>query len=549
MSESEIIVVGHKNPDTDSVCAAWSYARFKNTIDPERCYLAAVCGPLGNQAKFVFSNAEVEPPVYVKDVQPRVLDVAQLDGLHLDCNDPILMAFEDLDEHTISVVPVFEDPDTFVGVIGIHEMSRYFVGGSLTSRPLYTFRVDNIQKVLPGRFLKHGRPDEFRAPIMIGAMNYENSKKRLKALGQTKPILVVGHRPDLLRYAVSCQVPAIVLTGFSMEEQPDVDFTGFEGSVYVSDCDTAETVRLLQLSVPVKQIMDTAPLCLAHDELFDTAKKALLDSEYRGLPVLRDGRFVGVVTRPSFIEKPRRKLILVDHNELSQAILGAAEAEICEIIDHHRMGAEKTNTPIYIYSKPIGSTCSIVYGHYRMFGVEPDRTTALLMLSGLLSDTMLLRSPTTTPEDRMYATELGRLAGVDVQDYGTLMLSRMSSLKTADPVQVVKADFKEYAENGLSVGIGQVESNTLSDIDEVKASFLDTLNNIRKDRHLSWAMLLVTDIVREHSILLCTPWPGAEKELPYKRLEEGMFDLPDILSRKKQLLPEILRILEVLRKR
>jgi manganese-dependent inorganic pyrophosphatase len=545
---SEIIVIGHKNPDTDSVCAAWSYARFKNTVDPANRYLAAVCGPLGNQAKFVFANAGVEAPVYLKDVQPRVLDIARVDGLRLDCDAPILSAFEDLDEHTISVVPVFDGPDTFAGIIGIHEMTRYFVGGSLKSRPLHTFRADNIPKVLPGRFLKRGSPEEFSAPIMIGAMSFEDSKKRLKALEPAKPIMVLGHRPELLKYAISQQVPAIILTGFGMEEQPDVDFSGFEGSVYISDCDTAETIRLLRLSVPVKQIMDPAPLSLAHDELFDDAKKTLLSSEYRGLPVLRDGRFVGVVTRRSFIEKPRRKLILVDHNELSQAILGSEDAEICEIIDHHRMGAEKTATPIYIYSKPIGSTCSIVYGHFRMFGIEPDRVTALLMLSGLLSDTMLLRSPTTTPEDRMYATDLSRLAGVDLQDYGTLMLSRMSSLKNADPVQIVGADFKEYAQNGLSVGIGQAEVNSLSDIDEVKTKFLSTLNTIRKDRNLSWAMLLVTDIVQEHSLLLCTPWPSAEKELPYKRLEEGMFDLPDILSRKKQLLPEILRILEVLRK-
>ncbi len=543
----EIIVIGHKNPDTDSACAAWSYARFKNTIDPEHRYRAAICGPLGNQAKFVFSNAGVEPPAYLKDVQPRVLDIAEADGLRLDSNDPILMAFEDLEEHTISVVPVFEGSNNFAGIIGIHEMTRYFVEGSLKSRPLHTFRADNIQKVLPGRFLQRGQQEEFSAPIMIGAMSLENSKKRLKTL-DAKPIIVVGHRPELIRFAVGNQVPAIILTGFEGDEIPDVDFSYFAGSVYISDSDTAETIRLLRLSVPVKQIMDASPLSLAHDELFDAAKKTLFNSEYRGLPVLRDGNYVGMVTRPSFIEKPRHKLILVDHNELSQAILGAEDAEICEIIDHHRMGAEKTSTPIYIYSKPIGSTCSIVYAHYRMAGVEPDRLTALLMLSGLLSDTMLLRSPTTTPEDRMYATELSRLAEVDLQEYGTLMLSRMASLKNADPLQMVSADFKEYAENGLSVGVGQVEVNTLSDIDEVKAKILAALNNTRKERNLSWAMLLVTDIIKEHSILLCTPWPAAEKELPYKRLEDSMFDLPTVLSRKKQLLPQILQILEVLRK-
>jgi manganese-dependent inorganic pyrophosphatase len=544
---SEIIVIGHRNPDTDSACAAWSYARFKNTIDPERRYRAAVCGQLGKQAKFVFANAGVEPPSYLKDVRPRVLDIVENVEIRLDSNDPLKMAFEDLDTPRISVVPVFDETQSFAGVIGVHEMLRYFVEGTVKSRPFYTFRADNIEKVSPGHFLKRAQ-EEFSAPIMAGAMDLNQSIKRLEALAPAKPIMIVGNRPDLIALAVRHGVPAIILTGYAIGEMPELDFSGFAGSVYVSTCDTSETIRMLRLSLPVKQIMDNTPLCLAHDELFDTAKKTLLNTEYHGLPVLRDGRFVGIVTRASFIEKPRRKLILVDHNELSQAIAGAEDAEIREIIDHHRMGAEKTSTPIYIYSKPIGSTCSIVYSHFRMAGIEPDQATSLLMLSGLLSDTMLLRSPTTTPEDRMYAPELARLAGVDLQEYGTLMLSHMASLKNADPLQMVKADFKEYAEGGFSVGVSQVEVGTLAEMDDVKASILGALDNVRKERNLSWVLLLVTDITSEHSVLLCSPWPAAERELAYKQLEENVFDLPGVLSRKKQLLPEILRIIDSLRK-
>jgi manganese-dependent inorganic pyrophosphatase len=544
---SEIIVIGHRNPDTDSACAAWSYARFKNTIDPDRSYRAAVCGQLGQQAKFVFANAGTEPPPYLKDVRPRVLDITDDGGIRLDSNDPLKMAFEDLDTPRISVVPVFDETENFAGVVGVHEMLRYFVEGNVTSRPLYTFRADNIEKVIPGYFLRRAQ-EEFRAPIMAGAMDLNQSTQRLDALAPAKPIMIVGNRPDLIALAVSREVPAIILTGYASDETPELDFEGFAGSVYVSSCDTSETIRMLRLSLPVKQIMDREPLCLAHDELFDAAKRTLLNSEYHGLPVLRDGSFVGIVTRASFIEKPRRKLILVDHNELSQAVSGAEDAEICEIIDHHRMGAEKTSTPIYIYSKPIGSTCSIVYSHFRMAGVEPDRATSLLMLSGLLSDTMLLRSPTTTPEDRVYAPELARLAGVDLQEYGTLMLSHMASLRKADPLQMVKGDFKEYAEGGYSVGVSQVEVGTLADLDEVKVSILAALDSVRRERNLSWALLLVTDITREHSVLLCSPWPAAEKELAYKRLDEYVFDLPGILSRKKQLLPEILRIIDILRK-
>ena len=545
---SEIIVIGHRNPDTDSACAAWSYARYKNAVDPQHRYRAAVCGQLGRQAKFVFTNAGVEPPPYLKDVIPRVGDIAEDAGIRLDQNDPLKMAFHDLDTPRLSVVPVFDDAKNFAGIVGVHEMLGYFVEGTVKSRPFYTFRADNIEKVIPGYFLKRGRDDEFRAPIMAGAMALDQSAKRLDALAPAKPIMIVGNRPELIDMAISREVPAIILTGYEAGETPSVDFGGFAGSVYVSTCDTSETIRMLRLSLPVKQIMDTRPLCLPHDELFDAAKKTLLNTEHHGLPVLKDGRFVGVVTRESFIEKPRRKLILIDHNELSQAVAGAEDAEICEIIDHHRMGAEKTNTPIYIYCKPIGSSCSIVYSHFRMAGVAPDRETALLMLSGLLSDTMLLRSPTTTPEDRLYAPELARLAGVDLQEYGTLMLSLTASLKQTDPLQMVTGDFKEYAECGFRVGVSQVEVGTLADMDEVKANILAALERVCKERNLTWALLLVTDVTREHSVLLCSPWPAAAKEFAYKRLEDNIFDLPGILSRKKQLLPEILRILDVVGK-
>ena len=544
---SEIIVVGHRNPDTDSACAAWSYARFKNTVDPQRHYKAAVCGQLGTQAKFVFANAGLEPPVYVKDVRPRVADILSDGGIRLGSNDPLKMAFEDLDTPQISVVPVFDEGEAFAGVVGVHEMLRYLLEGNVTERPLYTFRADNIEKVIPGYFLRRADA-EFRAPIMAGAMDLEQSTLRLDSLAPAKPIMICGNRPDIITLAISRAVPAIILTGYKVGEVPR---------------HRLRQLRRVGLCVDRRHVGNNphaAPLAAGQA---DHAPRAAVPGARRAVRRRQEGRFSTPSTTAcrcsrttsssassrgaSFLEKPKRKLILVDHNELSQAIAGAEDAEIVEIIDHHRMGAEKTTTPIYIYSKPIGSTCSIVYSHFRMAGVEPDRGTALLMLSGLLSDTMLLRSPTTTPEDRLYAPELARLAGVDLDEYGTLMLSKVASLRKADPQQIVKGDFKEYAEGGYTIGVSQLEVGTLVEMDDAKANILAALDAAKRERNLSWALLMITDIVREHSVLLCSEWPRAEKELPYKQLEAHIFDLPGVLSRKKQLLPEILRIVEVMR--
>jgi len=297
----------------------------------------------------------------------------------------------------------------------------------------------------------------------------------------------------------------------------------------------------------VKHIMNPDPLVLHHDQIFDDAKKILLGSDLRGLPVLKDGRFAGIVTRRSFIEKPRRKIIMIDHNEAAQSISGAHEAEVREIIDHHRLAAEKTNSPIYVFSKPLGSSCTIVFQHYRMHGVVIERPYAVLMLSGILSDTLILRSPTTTDEDRAAARELAAIAGLDIPSYAQEILSRMTTLENLEPLKTASGDFKVYQDFGMSVGIAQVEVISLDGVESVMDNFLAALEKVRQDHSLDWSMLLVTDVVSEDSLLLMTAFEKAESHLAFQQKQAGLYHLPGVLSRKKQLLPEILRVMELAR--
>lgn len=542
---AEIIIAGHKNPDTDSVCAAYCYASFKNTIDHSNKYVPVICGTIQAQARFVFSLVGLPPPEHIKDIRPRVVEVARNDAIYLNENDPVLDAASRLDERTLSIAPVFSMDNKFAGMVGLHEVSRYFVSGGLQERPLYTFSEKNIEKVVPGYFLKRGTREEFVSRLMIGAMAFESSIKRINDLLPDKPLLVVGNRMKIISYAVENDFPAIVLTGIN-DEKINFDFSGYRGSVYVSRLDTAETIRLLRLSVPIKHIMETSPPSFMHDELFDDAKKKLLSSDHRGLPVFTNGQYSGVVTRRSFIEKPRKKVILVDHNELSQSLIGMEDADVCEIIDHHRLGAEKTNAPIYIYSKPVGSTCTIIFEHYRASDIPVGSKIAMLLLSGIMSDTIGLRSPTTTPDDVRAAESLAKISNVTVEEYADLMLSRMPLLQDVDADQAVTADFKEYKEKNISVGIGQIEVASFSGIESEANRLLQSLGKIKSERGLDWAMLLVTNVTEERSVLFTTPFPAADHEISYKLLNENLFDLPDVLSRKKQLLPEILRVIEAL---
>jgi manganese-dependent inorganic pyrophosphatase len=546
MSFSEIIVTGHKNPDTDAACSAICYADFKNRSDPSNTYRGVVCGVLNPQTRFVFEKAGLPQPELLRDVYPRVIDVARNDSLTLHQDEPIFEAIREIDENTVSVIPVFNDENHFLGIIGIHEVASYFIKTNVgLKKQSYTFHIDNLEKVIPGRYFRKGEKKEIVAPIMIGSMDYERTIERMDSLAEDKPVLVVGDRKRILAHAIKNGFPVIVITNVTEMPPIEADLTGFPGTIYLSSADTADTIRMLWLSAPVKHIMNPRPLVLQHDQIFDEAKKTLLGSDLRGLPVLKDGLFAGIVTRRSFIEKPRRKIIMIDHNEAAQSISGAHEADVREIIDHHRLAAEKTSSPIYVFSKPLGSSCTIVFQHYRMHGIPIGRPYAVLMLSGILSDTLILRSPTTTDEDRAAAGELAAIAGLDIPAYAKEILSKMTTLENLDPVKTASGDFKVYQDFGVSVGIAQVEVISLDGVDAVMGPFQAALEKVRNENSLDWSMLLVTDVVSEDSLLLMTPFEKAESHLAFQQKQEGLYHLPGVLSRKKQLLPEILRVMEL----
>ncbi len=540
----KIFVTGHRNPDMDSVCASWAYARLKNHLNQQYEYHPVRCGHLNTQTKETFRELGIEAPELEKDVSPRVKDIIARNPRRLGAEDPILDAVQAIHDYNISILPIFNKKDQFVGLVSINEVSDFLISEQIGERPHYTFDTTNFEKVLPGFCYKRGDRSQFKAAVMIGAMPFEVSVERINELLPDKPILVVGQRTQILEYAVRQQFPAVILTGVKDPGDVFFDFRDFKGTVFVSRTDTAETVRLLRLSSPISGIMGNEYPELTEEDHFDDAKDLLVHSELRGLPVFsadETPKFVGVVTRRCFIDRPRRKVIMVDHNEASQSIRGIEHADIVEIIDHHRLGAEKTRMPIYIAARPVGSTCTIVYQHYLQEKVPLDESTAQVLLAGLLSDTVILKSPTTTAED------LALITGSTVEGFGEMIFKHTATLSRLDPREVIEADFKEYHEGDFRVGIGQVEVSTFQNLEEVLPVFLDTLQKVGNNRDLDWTLLLISNVFREHSKLLCTPFPKAEEKLVFKAEHLGVFDLPEILSRKKQVLPEILRVLEELK--
>ncbi len=539
-----VYIIGHKNPDTDSVCSAYAYADLKNKIDPSKKYIAARCGNLNQQTKFIFDFLNTQPPVFLKDIHNKVEDIMTKKLTVTNKYAPIMDVMKNIDKLKIRLTPVVENKK-YIGIISILEIAENFMNKNNSLFPTYHFYVDNFEKVMDGFYFKKGEKDTFEASIVVGAMPYNRYLKRIENLDFKKTVLVVGKRIDIIEFAVKNQFPAIILTGFYDKDDVDIDFSDYKGTVFISEHDTAETLRRFIMSVPAYKIMNNNIKTIKKDDYVDFIKDSIIESEHKGLPVIDDNNEIqGLITRSDLLKKVSKNLILVDHNEISQSIDGAENANICEIIDHHRLGTPKTKQPIYFYAKPVGSTCTLVYQLYKINNINIDKTIASVLLSGILSDTIILKSPTTTQEDIIAVEELSKLSGLDYEKYGKEIFSATASLKQRNPIDVINADFKLYEEFSLKIGIGQVEVTNINELDDAKTSLLDALNKLKTEKSLNWAMLLVTDIISEDSKLIVSGMDIVSKMLAYRQIDEHTFDLPGVLSRKKQLLPEILRVAE-----
>ncbi len=540
---AKIYVLGHRNPDMDSICSAWAYARLKNMIDSENEYVPVRLGNVNDNVKYLFSRAGAEIPQLLKDVKAKSRDIVKTPTFTVTGEDPVYELISLLNTYHPSVVPVIDDGE-YKALVSVDDINRFFLMENHKGRPFYTISQKNIPRIIEGHFLRRGPEDTFDAQIVVGAMDYEVFCDRVSSC-EKPPLLVVGNRKRHIAYAIEHKLAGIILTGITDIESVECDFSNYEGMVYLSEEDTAETLRLLRLSTPINQVIAVkdAPR-VEMDSLYDEVKAILTDGENRGVSVFEDGKWKGFITRRCFLNRPRAKIIMMDHNEAEQSVIGIEEADIVEIVDHHRLAAPKMNNPIFICSEPVGSTCTIVYEQYVKWQVPLDALTATILLGGLVADTVMLKSPTTTDYDRFVAQELGKSAKIDdFDEFCHSLFSSSSSLKDKDPMSLISSDFKKYREHGVHFGIGQVEVGSLEEIKELKDTYLEKLREFRDREALSIAMLLVTDVFKEESVLLTTNF-DKEYKIPYEKMGKGMYYLPGVLSRKKQLLPETLKVLE-----
>lgn len=534
----DVYITGHRNPDLDSICSAYGYSVLKNMIDKDHTYHAVRCGHMSDAVKKQFALMGIEAPPYMKDVKPKVGDVMLPPIEKVDASSPIYDLVQQYNENHPSAFPVFHG-EKYVGLLSVDDITSWFLKDNKEKLPVYDFTAENIAKVIPGFFIRRGK-EEFQASILAGAAAYEDFCRFV--CENCNSVVALGYRKRYIEHAMEMNVPAIIIT--TRNKVDEIDFSSYKGTVYVTELGTAEVERRLRMSPPISTIMGKMGRKLQVTDLFDDAKEELSSSKLRGLSVFDGDKFVGYVTRRCFLHKPSYSVILVDHNEVGQSIKGIEEAQVVEIIDHHRLDALKTSLPIFIDAEPLGSTCTIVYQQFLRHNIVPDELTAKILLTGVISDTLILRSPTTTAIDKATAGALAAISGeFDIQAFGEKLFSVTDSMANRDPEKAIRSDFKVYSEQNIKIGIGQCEATTLKDFPSYGERYLSMLDEIREKEGLDWAMLMVTDVLREHSLLLTTEY-RLYKKLPWNEIKSKVLDMPGVLSRKKQLLPEVIHTLD-----
>ena len=545
---SEVFVIGHRNPDTDAICSAVGYAEFKRrTGMPEA--VAARCGDTNERIPFVLATFGVPSPRFIADVSPKVRDVMQAEVLSVTPDATAAEALGLMDEHDIRVLPVLDADRRCRGLLSLFKLSKFLfpAANRLVDSRRVLSSLDNLAKTLGGHLLLgHDARREEEMILMISAMRIETFTQRLEHYPLDKLSVVTGDRTNVQEVAIRQGVRVLIVTG-DLSVDPKIIEAAKQNrvSIITSPHDTLTTASLCRSAVAIRHMINEEFLSFREDAPLSAVRAEAAASGYAAFPVTdADGRTVGILSKADFLKPVERKLILVDHNELSQAVSGADEVEIIEIIDHHRLGALTTQQPILFRNEPVGSTSTIVADCFFRQNVELPKAIAGLLLAGLVSDTLNLTSPTTTSRDREILPRLEKIAGVNAREFTDKLFASGSLLTLKPAPQAITTDAKEYRENGHIFSVAQIEEVGFDQFWKRKDELLAALEDYRRGRNYIFSALMVTDVVGQESLMLVAGQKKFVDRVDYPEPQPGVFKLRDVVSRKKQLLPYLTHCLQ-----
>ncbi len=525
----------------DAICSAIAYAEFKCATGSENT-VAARCGNTNERIDYALKKFGFPAPVFITSVLPRVEDVMERDVSCAQHQEPVYEALTRIGEKRFRGLPVVDENKRCVGLISGFKISQYLfpLRESIGETRVVYASLSDITATIGGKAVVGEPGKETRQLILVvAAMGLESFQRRLDLLDKTLTVLIVGDRTEIQRLALEAGVKEVIVTGDIPVEDDVVALAKKMGATVVSSPhDTATSVLLARSAVRAERMIYDDFASLPPDMPLAEAQREVALSPQFAFPVLDDERRVaGIISKSDFIKPIPRQLILMDHNELSQAVDGAGEIAIAEIIDHHRIGAPSTQMPIFFMNRPVGSTCTIVAGLFFQANVPVSKNLAGLMMCGLLSDTLNLTSPTTTNVDREMMTRLSELSGVTPANLAAEIFAVGSPLLTMAPSQAIVADCKEYEERGARYSVAQIEELSFAHFGDKKDALLQALESYRAAHRYLFSSLLVTDVNTQNSILLICGAVSFTRLIDYPEAGEGAWKLDGVVSRKKQLLP------------
>ena len=543
-----IKVIGHRHPDTDSICSAIAYSRLKNILNPERPCKPCRAGLLNRETEFVLDYFKVPVPQLYTDVSPHIRDVDIRQAPGVDGETSLRRAWMAMRDQELDTLCIVDQEQNLQGVITVKDVATANMDG-LDPHALETAKTsyENILDILDGTVLVGdvaGRTVEGR--IVIGSGSAEQIEKSISP----GDVVVVSNRAESLLAALEMDAGCIVVCASSKVSRTMQMLAEEKGCILIStELSTYVAGQVLSQAAPIRYYMTQSDLLTftLHTPV-EEATKVMASVRFRYFPVLDDdGRYIGVVSRRNMLNLHKKQLILVDHNEKGQAAEGIDQAEVLEIIDHHRIGAIETDGPVYFRNVPVGCTCTIVYQMYRENGMEVDPTTAGLLLSAILSDTLMFRSPTCTPVDERAARELAQLAGVNLEEYADEMFSHGGDVSGKTAAEVFNGDYKIFTSGDVRFGVGQGSYMTEKNRKAARALVGPYLPQALAKQGLDYIFYMFTD-VRNSSTELLMAGSGAEaliKTAFDAEVVEGMATLPGVVSRKKQMIPRLISAIKL----
>ncbi|KRQ86620.1 Cobalt-dependent inorganic pyrophosphatase [Caloramator mitchellensis] len=536
-----IYIFGHKNPDTDSIAAAIGYAELKRRLGFNA--VAKRLGDINRETEFILDYFNVQQPELLQTVKTQLSDLNLDTVIPISPDASIKTAWMLMKKNNVKTLAVIDENERFLGLVTLSNITNKYMD-TLENNIIKT-PLRNILETLNAKLIL-GDESKFNSngKIVVAALSPDSMEPYI----EKGDIVIIGNRKDSQIKVLELGANCLIITGGYGVDEEILKLAKEQSSIIMTTAnDTFTTARLINQSIPVKYVMTTENIISFHiDDFVDEIRDKMLQTRYRSYPVLdENNKIYGFISRYHLISQKKKLVILLDHNEKSQTVHGIDDAEILEIVDHHRVADIQTGKPIYFRNEPVGSTSTIIAGMYFENGIRPPKNIAGLLCAAIISDTIKFKSPTSTYIDKITAERLAEIAGINIEQFASEMFKAGTSLQGKTPEEIFYQDFKEFKLGKYNIGISQINTMDAENLGETKNNILNFMNKLCNQKGYDLLMIMLTDIIKEGSEIL---FVGEEKELISRafnvKINENNVFLPGVISRKKQVVPPLSQIIE-----